>query len=520
MAPRLRAVGYVRVSGKKQVEGASLEAQEAGIRALCRKRDYDFVEVYVEPGRSARSDKIEKRPELRRLLDDAPRGKFDVVVVHSVDRWARNILTQCQALQILGKSDLGFVSCQEEYADFTTPQGRLLLTLMGAFAQYFSEQLGFHVSKVKRFQAEQGRAPGPLPWAYRAPEPGATPVAVPEEARAIHEAFEARAAGASYGEIARRLNAQGFRTRERKNFTAHALKDLLANPFYVGSFRYKGRVLEGNHQPIVSQELFDAVQARRRLPVPRRTSGPAGLLQGIAACGHCGQALQSDRHRFGAPMYRERHANDCPTNGRSAMAHSFDSQIQRIVTSLELPPNWRELIAQGACRVPSGANLDDLREQRRRLAAAYVNLEIPERTYQARLARIDAQILEASGDTAADPAVAANLLANLDQLWKEATEEERRRLLAPLIERAYLDLDSKLIGAIVPTPAFRALLSVAVTRSGSSVYLVSPEEQARGDVWRWWRRGGIEPPQLQTGPVVLPHRVQQHWGAFAVAWAA
>jgi hypothetical protein len=89
---------------------------------------------------------------------------------------------------------------------------------------------------------------------------------------------------------------------------------------------------------------------------------------------------------------------------------------------------------------------------------------------------------------------AAQLFENIDSLWKEATPEERRKLISPLIERVYVDLELKLVGAITPTPAFRALLQCAVQKSDSPVWVGSQEEMESLGVWSWWRRGRIELP--------------------------
>ena len=83
------------------------------------------------------------------------------------------------------------------------------------------------------------------------------------------------------------------------------------------------------------------------------------------------------------------------------------------------------------------------------------------------------------------------MFQNIECLWKEATGEERRRLLSPLVERVYVDMEQKLVGAITPTPAFRALLQCAVQKSRSGVYVLSPDELERLGVWSWWRRGRI-----------------------------
>ena len=89
----------------------------------------------------------------------------------------------------------------------------------------------------------------------------------------------------------------------------------------------------------------------------------------------------------------------------------------------------------------------------------------------------------------------AQLFANIPQLWNEATPEERQKLISPLIERVYVDIDSKLIGAVKPNPAFAKLLDVAIARAGSSaLVLLSEDETDRLKVWSWWRRGRVGLP--------------------------
>src|SRR5687768_16718569 len=114
MKDRSRVAAYVRVSDLSQVEGYSLEAQRAEIEKWARARGLRLVAVYSEEGVSAHSDDIARRPQLTQLLSDA--GKtFDLVAVHTLDRWARNVGVQRQALQRLGECGAGFASVTEDF---------------------------------------------------------------------------------------------------------------------------------------------------------------------------------------------------------------------------------------------------------------------------------------------------------------------------------------------------------------------------------------------------------------------
>jgi DNA invertase Pin-like site-specific DNA recombinase len=165
---RLRAVGYIRVSDESQVDGHSLDAQAKEIDRWCNSKGHKLAETYADKGVSAHTDMIKKRPQLVRLLEDAGRGQFDIVIVHTLDRWARNVGVQREALRQLGDAKVGFASITEDF-DYTSPAGRLMLTMIGGVAEFFSDQLGVHVSKSQRHRAELGLPVGPVPFGYTTP---------------------------------------------------------------------------------------------------------------------------------------------------------------------------------------------------------------------------------------------------------------------------------------------------------------------------------------------------------------
>ncbi len=125
---------------------------------------------------------------------------------------------------------------------------------------------------------------------------------------------------------------------------------------------------------------------------------------------------------------------------------------------------------------------------------AYADGAFTDRAYKVRLADLDTQLKEASAVVPPSFEDAAELFQNIEILWKEATLKERRKLISPLVERVYVDMDLKLIGAITPTPAFGGLIQCAIKKSRSAVYILTDEDEERLQVWSWWRRGRIELP--------------------------
>ena len=165
-AHQMRAALYVRVSSEEQVAGYSLDAQERTSRAYCAAHGWTLGRIYRDEGRSARSDDLAKRPAFGEMLADAERGAFDVVIVHKLDRFARNRTIAFEAFNRLGSSGVGFVSIAENM-DYATPAGQLMLTMLVGLAQFYSDNLSFETSKGKAERKAQGLPNGLLPFGVR-----------------------------------------------------------------------------------------------------------------------------------------------------------------------------------------------------------------------------------------------------------------------------------------------------------------------------------------------------------------
>ena len=483
-APRIEpgsrgtAVGYIRVSTEDQTQGYSLDAQRNQIRRYCEDNRYKLTRIYSDEGVSAHTDKISRRPELQRLLNDAKQRPFDIVVVHTLDRWARNMRVQTEALQILGDARVGFASVTENI-DYTTPEGRLMLTMIGGFAEFFSAHLGRHVKKAVLQRAEQGLQNGSVPFGYRTDQETGVPRPVPDETEAIQTVFAKRDAGESLPAIADWLHAQGFRPRGKtERFTEWAVRDMLRSRFYLGVVKLNDAEFPGKHEGIIAGDLFERVKARsvRRGPHQRTRHAPRGVLAGLITCFRCGRRIQSDRNRSGSPIYRERHGTQCESNRRSCVAREIDAQVGDLFHGLVLPPDWREKIARQSVET-EGPSIAELQEDRRRLGYSFRKKTMTQEEFDRELQEIDAKLRMAQISTPVEMDDVAELLENLAELWGEATADERRRLLKALVEAVHVDIKSRRIVAIVPVPAFRTLLEAAIERTaGQPAVLISPDE--------------------------------------------
>lgn len=130
---------------------------------MCQGRNWEPFTEYIDEGKSARTDNLNKRPAFQKLLADAHAQLFDVVVVHKLDRFSRDRRITFDSLDTLSKDGIGFISMTEQM-DFSTPSGQLALTMFAGLAQFYSDNLSQETKKGKWERKAQGLYNGMLPF--------------------------------------------------------------------------------------------------------------------------------------------------------------------------------------------------------------------------------------------------------------------------------------------------------------------------------------------------------------------
>ncbi|MDP9364626.1 MAG: recombinase family protein, partial [Chloroflexota bacterium] len=421
-----RAACYVRVSSEEQVEGYSLSAQERAIDAYCAFHGFEVTARYRDEGISARSDDLKKRPSFAAMLIDAEAGRFDAVIVHKLDRFARNLRLTLETLDRLEKAGVGFVSVNENM-DFNTPMGRVVLSTMGSLAQFYSDNLSAETKKGKHERRRQGLYNGLLPFGTtKGPhglpvldaEPRWCDVATRREivpAEGLRLAFELAAAGKTDREIAQALTAAGYRTtgnRGMNPFTKDTVCPMLQNRFYVGELPDgAGGWLPGKHGALIDPAHFERARLARERNTrrPRRVAGIRSpwALSGVATCAGCGGSLTS----YGQPVNGRRRVQcsgrkqGLGCDAATFYAEAVEAQIEGALGTFAVPAVEQERLVSGWLR-RQRADRSTAAERRRlerkldRLRDAYLDGDLDKGEYQARKADVAAGLaaLPAEGD--------------------------------------------------------------------------------------------------------------------------
>jgi site-specific DNA recombinase len=262
---QLRAALYARVSTEDQAkEGFSIAAQLKRLESYCKARGWEPTDRYIDDGYSGRDV---NRPAYQRMM--VQRDLWDVLVVLKMDRIHRNSKNFTLMMDDLREWGKEFNSMQESF-DTTTAMGRFVMDIIQRIAQLESEQIGERVKfgMTQKARSGTGYLGSGHPYGYTYKNGGL--VVVEEEANITKDIFQRYLDGMSLREIADALNDLAVPSKKGKEWSKQVISKMLKNPLYCGFVRWDGILRQGEHDPIVSREIFNRVQIRMRRGIRNR----------------------------------------------------------------------------------------------------------------------------------------------------------------------------------------------------------------------------------------------------------
>lgn len=281
---------YARYSSDMQRE-ESIDAQIRYCKEeIERNGEYVLVGVYFD---EALTGKFDTREDFQNMIADARRKKFDAIMVHKFNRFARNKFDSTVYKKKLRDIGIRVVSATQKIDD--TPEGMMLESIIESMDEYYSANLGEEVIKGLRENALKGLTTGgrpPLGYKYDQDKKLIVDEITAPVVRKIFNMYES---GMGFHSIAVALNDEGYRSQTGKPFRARTVGDIIDNEKYTGVYTYAMRKeeirIEGNHEPIIDKGTFDRVQQIKRSSVKKKHGrGTDYYLTGRMYCGECGAA--------------------------------------------------------------------------------------------------------------------------------------------------------------------------------------------------------------------------------------
>jgi len=235
-----------------------------------------------------------ERPALQRLKEDIMEGKIDMIVTYRLDRLSRSLLDFGVLQKFFEKYQVSFCSVTQQI-DTSTSAGKMMLNILMSFSEY--ERLVIAERTRDKMAASKKRGMwmgGYVPYGFYVKDKKL--YAHPEEAPVIKRIFKRFVETQSPKLIAYELNQDGITPRTGNPWTSAYISRILSNYTYVGDVFFKGNVTKGEHDGIISRNVWNRVREITESRVPYdHSQGIAELtvpLKGILRCGHCGCAMK------------------------------------------------------------------------------------------------------------------------------------------------------------------------------------------------------------------------------------
>lgn len=227
----MNIAAYCRVSTDKEDQLNSLETQKEFFLEYTKRTGDNLIKLYADEGISG--TKIKNRKEFQRMLADAEKGLFDMVVVKDISRFARNTVDLLQSVRKL--KALG-IETQFLTANMTSMgNSEFVLTIFGALAQEESANTSKRIKFGKKMNAEKGRVPN-IVYGYDKTIGDYFNLSInEEEAKVIHQMFTwYTEEGYGGAKIANMLNERGIKTKRGNNWSQNSICRILTNEIYTG----------------------------------------------------------------------------------------------------------------------------------------------------------------------------------------------------------------------------------------------------------------------------------------------
>lgn len=437
-----RCFGYIRVSTQKQGEGVSLEAQKDAIEAFASRQNLTVTQWFEEKQTAAKGG----RPIFNQMLRQLRRGAASGVIIHKIDRSARNLRDWAMFSEL---PDIGIgVYVATESLDFTSRGGRLTADIQAVIAADYIRNLREETMKGLTGRLKQGLYPFRAPIGYLDNGKGKPKTADPEKAPLIREMFELYASGQhSLRSLREEMTKRGLRNHRGRPLSLCGIETIINNPFYTGLIviQRTGQSYAGVHDAIISPTMFKRVQDIKDCRNGKVSTRHNHLYRGLFRCGLCSGPMSPELQK--GRVYYRCQTRDCPT--KTIREDRLDAIIVDALRRLEIAPESAEKLRNAWASDPCDAQQAERRqalqlqiagEEKRltRLTDLLINSTIGEEVFVARKQKLELSLV-ASREmlrNLPDPEQAADermqfleLMENLAGLHIRGTKTEKREIV-------------------------------------------------------------------------------------------
>ncbi len=290
----MKAVLFCRVSSREQETGFSLDSQKKLLVSYAEKLEFNTTKVFSI---SESAIGKEQRKIFKTMLSFIEEKNIQVVVCEKVDRLTRNKYDAVEIDKWINKNperQVHFIKENFILTKESRSHDKFLWSIKVSVAQFYTDNLSEEVRKGQEEKLKQGWYPGQAKIGYKTIEVEGRRIPIPDEPTAslIKKALELFTTGNySVKKLTDTMYEEGLRSRQGKKVVTSRIYDMLIEPYYYGSFVWKGELYQGKHQPLITKEVYDKNQALlKRKNAPKYTIH-SYLFKSLSFCSECGHAI-------------------------------------------------------------------------------------------------------------------------------------------------------------------------------------------------------------------------------------
>lgn len=461
---KIKVYTYKRVSTAMQIDGYSLDAQRARMKAYADFNDYEIVGEYEDAGKSGKS--IEGRLQFRQMMEDVKSGKDNIsyVLVFKLSRFGRNAADVLSTLQVMQDFGVNLI-CVEDGIDSSKDAGKLMISVLSAVAEIERENIRVQTMEGRIQKAREGKWNGGFaPYGYQLVN-GKLEINEEEAVavRTIYDQYVNTDIGSNG--ISKYLENHGIRKIQRQNgknplFDAHLVRLILKNPVYCGKIAYGRRktekvhgtrneyhlveqdnflLVDGLHEAIIPEDVWNAAQvklvaqAKKYEHVNKGKNERTHLLSGIVKCPICGAGMygnKSIKHKKDGTKYKDFFYYGCKHRSMQR-GHKCDYKKQIREELLD------DAVAEVIVKLVSNPNFATMMQEK-------INMKVDTTAIDQEIGNYEKQLRQ-------DSSIKSKLMEEIDNLDPDDRHYIRRK--ADLDDRLYRmydkieELESQLIDA-------------------------------------------------------------------------
>lgn len=436
--------GYIRVSTKEQVSGASLPEQKSAILEFAKKNDLKIIHFYKESKTAAKKG----RPFFIEMIKNLKEGKADGVIMHKIDRSARNLHDWASIGDLIDMDiDVYFA---HESLDMNERGGRLSADIQAVMASDYVRNLRQETIKGLYGRLKQGYFPYKSPIGYVDNGKAAIKTIDPIQGELVKQLFNLYLSDEyNIRSLSKEMEKRGLRNKNGNRVCKNGISRIFKNPFYIGLMKSKDKLFVGNHKPLIDERTFKQVQYK----LNRWTKSKDGvihdyLFRKLIRCKNCKYIMTGGLQK-GMVYYR------CKTKTCKTKCYREDfveMHIQKVLKSITLRPKEISILTkiiekkktsdkEIQKKLTAQLNLDisKLEHRKERLLDAYMDNVIDKEEYEKRKEKFLYNLVELKEQKSKVKNAKEDILAKIENLVKlcksplktylSGIKEEKREIL-------------------------------------------------------------------------------------------